>query len=213
MVRRARLIQLTFKSKEDLMSQRLAILLLAVLPVAAVAAPESYTLDSYHTFPNFTVDHLGLSTIHGRFEKTTGKVTLDRAAKTGSVDLAIPAATISTGDSDKGSRPRSRDEHLRTADFFNVAEFPQMTYKATKISFNGDNPSSIDGDLTLLGVTKPLTLTIVRFKCNPASGNNKEKCGGDATGKFKRSDFGMKTGIPSVGDEITLLIDFEGFKD
>jgi polyisoprenoid-binding protein YceI len=213
MVRRARLIQLTFKSKEDLMSQRLAILLLAVLPVAAVAAPESYTLDSYHTFPNFTVDHLGLSTIHGRFEKTTGKVTLDRAAKTGSVDLAIPAATISTGDSDKGSRPRSRDDHLRTADFFNVAEFPQMTYKATKVSFNGDNPSSIDGDLTLLGVTKPLTLTIVRFKCNPASGNNKEKCGGDATGKFKRSDFGMKTGIPNVGDEITLLIDFEGFKD
>jgi polyisoprenoid-binding protein YceI len=212
-VRRARFVQLTFKSKENPMSKRLAILLLAIMPVAAVAAPESYTLDPYHTFPNFTVDHLGLSTIHGHFEKTTGKVTLDRAAKTGSIDLAIPTATVTTGDGDKGSRPRSRDEHLRTADFFNVAEFPQMTYKATKIAFNGDNPSSIDGDLTLLGVTKPLALTVVRFKCNPASGNNKEKCGGDATGKFKRSDFGMKTGIPNVADEITLMIGFEGFKD
>src|SRR3979411_834723 len=149
------------------MSKRLAVLLLAVLPVAAIAAPESYTLDPYHTFANFNVDHLGLATIHGRFEKTTGKVTLDRAAKTGSVDLAIPTGTITTGDSDKGSRPRSRDEHLRTSDFSTVAGFPQMTFKSTKVPFTGATPSSVEGDFTLLGVTKPLTLTIVRFKCNP----------------------------------------------
>ena len=195
------------------MSKRLAALLFAVLPVGALAAPETFTLDPYHTFPHFSVDHLGLSTISGRFDKTTGKVTLDRAAKTGSIDIAIPTATVTTGDNDKGTRPRSRDEHLRTADFFNVAEFPQMTFKSSKVNFTGDNPSSIDGDLTLLGVTKPLTLTIVRFKCNPASGNNKERCGGDATGKFKRTDFGMKTGVPNVGDEITLTIGFEGNKD
>lgn len=195
------------------MSKRLAAFLFAILPVGALAAPESFTLDPYHTFPNFSVDHLGLSMVSGRFDKTTGKVTFDRAAKTGSVDIAIPTATVATGDSDKGSRPRSRDEHLRTADFFNAAEFPQMTFKSNKVNFTGDNPSSIDGDLTLLGVTKPLTLTIVRFKCNPASGNNKERCGGDATGKFKRTDFGMKTGVPSVGDEVTLTIGFEGNKD
>jgi polyisoprenoid-binding protein YceI len=195
------------------MSKRLAALLFAALPVGALAAPETFTLDPYHTFPHFSVDHLGLSTISGRFDKTTGKVTLDRAAKTGSLDIAIPTATVTTGDNDKGSRPRSRDEHLRTADFFNVAEFPQMTFKSSKVNFTGDNPSSIDGDLTLLGVTKPLTLTIVRFKCNPASGNNKERCGGDATGKFKRTDFGMKTGVPSVSDEVTLTIAFEGNKD
>jgi polyisoprenoid-binding protein YceI len=195
------------------MSKRFAVLLFAALPVGALAAPETFTLDPYHTFPHFSVDHLGLSTISGRFDKTTGKVTLDRAAKTGSIDIAIPTATVTTGDNDKGSRPRSRDEHLRTADFFNVAEFPQMTFKSNKVNFTGDNPSSIDGDLTLLGVTKPLTLTIVRFKCNPASGNNKERCGGDATGKFKRTDFGMKTGVPNVGDEITLTIGFEGNKD
>jgi polyisoprenoid-binding protein YceI len=195
------------------MSKRLATLLFASLPVAALAAPETYTLDPYHTFPHFSVDHLGLSTVSGRFDKTTGKVTLDRAAKTGSVEIAIPTATVTTGDNDKGSRPRSRDEHLRTADFFNAAEFPQMTFKSNKVNFTGDNPSSIEGDLTLLGVTKPLTLTIVRFKCNPASGNNKERCGGDATGKFKRTDFGMKTGVPSVSDEVTLTIAFEGNKD
>jgi len=194
-------------------SKRHAVLFLAALPIAAVAAPETFTLDPYHTFPNFTVDHLGLSTIHGRFDKTTGKVTLDRAAKSGSVDIVIPTATVTTGDADKGSRARSRDDHLRTADFFNVAEFPQMTYKASKISFNGDNPATIDGELTLLGVTKPVPLTIVRFKCDPASGTSKERCGGDATGKFKRTDFGMKTGVPNVGDEITLLIGFEGNKE
>lgn len=195
------------------MSKRFALLLFAALPVAALAAPETYTLDPYHTFPHFSVDHLGLSTVSGRFDKTTGKVTLDRAAKTGSVEIAIPTATVTTGDNDKGGRPRARDEHLRTADFFNAAEFPQMTFKSNKVNFTGDNPSSIEGDLTLLGVTKPLTLTIVRFKCNPASGNNKERCGGDANGKFKRTDFGMKTGVPNVSDEVTLTIGFEGNKD
>jgi polyisoprenoid-binding protein YceI len=195
------------------MSKRLATFLFAILPVGALAAPESFTLDPYHTFPHFSVDHLGLSMVSGRFDKTTGKVTFDRAAKTGSVELTIPTATVTTGDNDKGSRPRSRDDHLRTSDFFNVAEFPQMTFKSSKVNFTGDNPSSIEGDFTLLDVTKPLTLTILRFKCNPASGNNKERCGGDATGKFKRTDFGMKTGVPNVGDEVTLTIGFEGNKD
>ena len=167
----------------------------------------------YHTFPNFTLDHLGVSTIHGRFNKTAGKLTIDRAAKSGSIDLAVDTVSVDTGDSDKGSRPRSRDEHLRSADFFNAAEFPKMTYKSTSVAFSGDNPTAIEGNLTLLGVTKPLQLTVERFKCNPAQGTGKERCGGNATGKLKRSDFGMKTGIPNLGDEITLLIEFEALKD
>jgi polyisoprenoid-binding protein YceI len=195
------------------MSKRLVAFALAAIPMVAFAAAETFTLDPMHTFPNFTVDHLGLSTIHGRFDKTTGKATIDRAAKTGSLEVAVMTASVTTGDSDKGSRPRSRDDHLRTPDFFNVAEFPQMTFKSTKMNFTGDNPTSIEGALTLIGVTKPLTLTVERFKCNPASGNSKEKCGGDATAKFKRSDFGMKTGVPNIGDEITLTVSFEGNKD
>jgi polyisoprenoid-binding protein YceI len=195
------------------MSKTTLALLLAALPLTAAAAVESYTIDPYHTFPNFSLDHLGVSTIYGRFNKTTGKLTIDHAAKSGSVDLAIETASVDTGDNDKGSRARSRDEHLRSADFFNAAEFPRMTYKSTAVTFSGDNPTAVDGNLTLLGVTKPLKLTIERFKCNPASGTAKERCGGNATAKIKRTDFGMKTGVPNIGDEVTLLISFEALKD
>ena len=195
------------------MLKRLIPLMFAALPVAALAAPETYTIDPYHTFPNFSLDHLGIATIYGKFSKTAGKVTIDRAAKSGSMELAIDTASVDTGDQDKGTRARSRDEHLRSADFFNAAEFPKMTYKSTAFTFSGDNPSAVEGSLTLLGVTKPVHLTIERFKCNPATATAKERCGGNATGKIKRSDFGMKTGIPSIGDEVTLLIMFEGLKD
>ena len=194
------------------MSKLLAVLLLSALPLAALAAPESYTFDPYHTIANFTVDHFDTSTVYGRFNKVSGKLVVDLAAKTGSVDLSIATASVDTGDSDKGSRARSRDDHLRSADFFNVAEFPTMTFKSTAVKFNGDTPATLEGNLTLLGVTKPLTLTIERFKCGPRSGSGKEGCGGNATGKLKRSDFGMKTGIPAVGDEITLHIGFEAAK-
>jgi len=193
--------------------KRFAAVSLLALPLAAFAAPETYTLDPYHTYPNFTVDHLGVSTMYGRFDKSSGKATLDRAAKSGSLDITIEAASLSTGDHEKGSRTRSRDEHLRAADFFNVAEFPKITYKSTKFVFTGDNPSAIEGNLTLLGVTKPVPLTIDRFKCVPPQGAGKERCGGNASGKFKRSDFGMKYGIPSVGDEIGLIVEFEAVKD
>ena len=195
------------------MTKRLFALLLAIVPFAAIAAPETYTIDPYHTFPNFTVDHLGISTIYGRFNKNSGKVTIDRAAKTASIELNIETASVDTGDVEKGGRARTRDEHLRTADFFNAAEFPRMTFKSTKVAFSGDNPSVIEGDLTMVGVTKPVSLTVDRFKCNPASGNNKERCGGNATGKIKRSDFGMKFGIPNLSDEVTLLIMLEAIKD
>ena len=87
-----------------------------------------------------------------------------------------------------------------------------MTYKSTKVAFMGDTPSAVEGNLTLLGVTHPVALTIERFKCNPAAGNAKERCGGVAVGKLKRSDFGMKRGVPNIGDEITLVLAFEGDK-
>jgi polyisoprenoid-binding protein YceI len=193
--------------------KRCAAVPLLALPLAALAAPESYTIDPYHTYPNFTVDHLGVSTMYGRFDKSSGKATLDRAAKTGSLDITIEAASIATGDNDKGTRARSRDEHLRAADFFNVAEFPRITYKSTRMVFAGDSPSAIEGNLTLLGVTKPVNLTIDRFKCIPPQGNYKDRCGGNASGKFKRSDFGMKYGVPNVGDDVTLTTLFLAFKD
>ena len=124
---------------------------LAACPLAAQAQVENYKVDSVHSFPNFTVDHFGVSALYGRFDKMSGSFSIDRAAKKGSVELTIETASVTTGDNDKGSRPRSRDEHLRQADFFNVAEFPRMTYKSTNVKFNGDTPSEVEGQLTLLG--------------------------------------------------------------
>ncbi len=196
---------------------KLVIGLVAVaLPLAAAAETESYTIDPTHTVPYFDVDHLGFATMRGRFDRATGKFSIDRAAKTGAIEIAIPTAAVSTGDTDRGSRPRTRDEHLRTPDFFNVAEFPAMTFKSTKLNFSGENPTSVEGNLTLLGVTKPLTLTLERWKCGPdmRTQGKRYQCGGNATGSFKRSDFGMKYGLPVVvGDEVKLWMSFYGFKD
>jgi polyisoprenoid-binding protein YceI len=195
------------------MSKRLALALALAAPLMAAAAPENYTLDPTHTYPNFTVEHWGLSVMYGRFDRTTGKFSFDRAAKSGSTELTIDAASLTTGDNVKGNRPQSRDDHLRSGDFFNVKEFPTLTFKSTKVNFSGELPSSVEGNFTMLGVTKPVTLTFERFKCGTNPFSKKDRCGGNAVGKIKRSDFGMKYGIPSVSDEIGLNIEFEGDRD
>ena len=183
------------------------------LPLAAGAAPENYTLDSYHTYPHFAVEHFGVSMFWGRFDRASGKFMIDRAAKKASLELAVNTASVSTGENDKGSRPRSLDDHLKAADFFNVAEFPRMTFKASDVKFNGDSPTEVTGELTLLGVTKPLTLKIERWVCKDNPFNKKPMCGGNASGTLKRSDFGMKFLVPLVGDEVRLYVGFEGYKD
>ncbi len=180
-------------------------LLLAALPFAAYAA-DSYTVDPPHTFAHFKVNHLGFSTMHGRFDKTSGKVTLDTAAKTGSVDISIETDSITTGFA-------KRDEHLKSPDFFNAAEFPTMTFKSDKVHFKGDKPVSVDGQLTLLGVTKPVKLTITEFNCGNNPMIKKYECGAGAVAEIKRSDFGMKAYLPAVGDNITLEFEIEAYKD
>ncbi|HXU42251.1 MAG TPA: YceI family protein [Burkholderiales bacterium] len=184
-------------------------------PLAAAAQVENYVIDPYHTVPYFDIDHLGFATMRGRFDRATGKFSIDRAAKTGSVELEIPTATVNSGDTDKGQRPRTRDEHLKNADFFNVQEFPTMTFKSTRVVFKGDEPASIEGNLTMLGVTKPVTLNLERWKCGSdiRTQGKRYQCGGNATGSFKRSDFGMKFGLPTaIGDEVKLWMSFYGFK-
>ena len=198
------------KSRLTLLTLSLALL---AAPLAATAAPESYPLDPTHTYPSFHVEHWGLSQMHGRFDKTSGKFSFDRAAKTGSTELTIDTASLTTGDSVKGNRPQSRDDHLKSADFFNVKEFPTMIFKSTKVTFAGELPSAVEGNLTLLGVTKPVSLSFERFKCGQNPFTKKDRCGGNAVGKFKRSDFGMKYAVPAVGDEVTLNIEFEGDKE
>ena len=133
--------------------------------------------------------------------------------KAGSIEITVETASITTGDNDKGARPRTRDEHLRTADFFNVAEFPHMTFKSTGVKFAGDNPAEVAGNLTLLGVTKPLTLKIERWVCKDNPMSKKPMCGGNASANLRRSDFGMKYGLPALGDDLKLSFEFEGYKD
>ena len=194
--------------------KRLTPLVLALLlPLGAVAAPETYNLDPTHTIPNFSVQHLGMSTVYGHFERATGKVVIDRAAKTGSIEVKIPTATINTGDAKRTDGQRSRDEHLRTTDFFNVAEFPDMVFKSTKLNFAGDKLASAEGTLTLLGVSKPVTLTAAAFNCGANPMSKKEMCGADLVGSIKRSDFGMKYGVPAISDEVKLFIAVEGYKE
>ena len=122
------------------------------------------------------------------------------------MDLSIDVASISTG-VDK------LDEHLRSEEFFNVAKYPAMTFKSKQVTFDGDKPASVNGEFTLLGVTRPVTLTITAFHCAPNPFAKKEACGADAVATIKRSEFGMKTLLPGLGDEVKLLINVEAFKD
>jgi polyisoprenoid-binding protein YceI len=178
---------------------------LFVLPASAMAAMDTYDLDPTHTYPNFTINHLGFSTMHGRFNSSMGTIQLDLAGKKGSVEITIEAASIDTGF-------KKRDDHLRSPDFLNVVEYPQITYKSTKVSFTGDKQATVEGNLTIMGVTKPVTLNVTSINCGVHPFNKKEVCGFDANATIKRSDFGVKYGLPAIGDEMKLQLEAEGVK-
>jgi polyisoprenoid-binding protein YceI len=201
-------------TKGDLMIKSIPRALLALaVPFAAIAAPVNYNIDSLHSFPNFSVTHLGMSTVHGRFEQMKGKVVYDAAAKTGSLEVHVPTATVSTGDAKRPDGQRSRDEHLRSADFFNAAEFPEMTFKSTKLNFAGDKLETIDGNLTMLGVTKPIKLNVTSFVCAPNPFSKKPMCGANLEGTIKRTDYGMKFGVPAISDDVKLVIGVEAYAE
>src|SRR4249919_3389270 len=161
----------------NLKTQIAAFLVTAALALP-VAAADSYTVDPAHTYPNFEINHLGFSTMHGRFGATTGKITLDAAARSGSIEITIDATSIDTGHA-------KRDAHLKSEEFFNVGKFPTLAYKATKLKFDGDKLTGADGELTLLGVTKPVSLALTSFNCGPHPMNKKPMCGANATATIK----------------------------
>jgi polyisoprenoid-binding protein YceI len=183
------------------------------VPFTALAQAQSYTIDQYHTIPHFYIEYHGFGTIPGRFDKTSGRFTIDRAARKATLEFVIESASITTGDGERGSRPRSRDEHLRTPDFFNVAEFPRIVFKSTQVKFNGEQPAEVEGTISLLGVTRPLTLKIERWVCKDHPVYKKPSCGGNAVGALKRSEFGMKYAIPSISDEVRLSTMFLAHRD
>ncbi len=179
-------------------------LIAALLTLAsATAAAQTYTIDPEHTYPSFEADHMGISVWRGKFTKTRGTVTLDRVAKTGSMEITIDATSVDFGHA-------KMNEHARGKSFFNVEEFPSATYKGTAIKFEGDVPVAVEGELTLLGVTKPVALKINKFKCIIHPFFKREVCGADASAEFKRTDFGMGYGVPKfAAPEVKLSIQVE----
>ncbi|MDH5376948.1 MAG: YceI family protein [Gammaproteobacteria bacterium] len=177
--------------------------LFVTLPIAASA--ETYTIDPAHTYPNFEISHLGFSTMHGRFNSTKGKIEME-LGKSGSVDIVIDASSIDTAF-------KKRDEHLRSPDFLNTAEFPEITYKSTSVKFKGDSKATVEGNLTIMGVSKPVTLNVTSITCGNHPFNKKPMCGFDAEATIKRSDWGVKYGLPAIGDEMKIHLEAEAVKE
>lgn len=182
-----------------------ALILAAVAAAPALAAPETYVLDSSHSFPSFSYNHLGYSIQMSRFDKATGTVTLDKAAKTAAVDIVIDTKSVNTGSA-------TFNEHIQGEDFLDTAKHPTATFKSTKVVFEGDKPVSIDGNLTLKGVTRPVTLKVTSFHAMPHPMAKKDAIGANATTKVKRTDFNMGKNVPYVGDEVTIDIALEAIK-
>ena len=189
------------------MLKRILILIASTLvATSGVYAQEpTYKIDSTHTFVTFEAKHFGTSTSRGRFDQKDGMVILDMATKKGRAEITIDLASINTG-------VVAFDNHLRSKDFFNVAEFPQATFKADDFTFNGDKVTTVNGQLTLLGQTKPVTLTATNFNCYTNPKLMAQVCGGDFETTIQRSSFGMNYGVPFIPDAIKLLIQIEAAK-
>ena len=179
---------------------------LAAFAATAQAAPVTYVIDNSHTYPHFTYNHLGFSNQTHKFDKSRGKVVLDRAGKVGSVAVIIDATSVNTGHA-------IFNEHIQAADFFDTANHPTITFTADKMAFRDDQPASLVGDLTIKGVTKPVTLAITHFKCQPHPMLKVEACGANASTQIKRSEFNMGKNAPFVSDEVTLTLAIEAVRE
>jgi polyisoprenoid-binding protein YceI len=179
---------------------------LAGLIAMPACAAESYTIDPTHTWPVFEVNHLGFSTQRGRFNRTSGKITLDTAAQKGSVDLTIETASLDMG-------MDNWDEQMKSVGFFNVTRHPTMRFVSDKLIFDGDRVVAAEGKLTLLGTTRQLTLTVSNFRCAPHPLTRKKTCGADISTTIQRMQFGMAKFIPLISDEVKISSPVEAVMD
>jgi polyisoprenoid-binding protein YceI len=180
----------------------LAIAAGCVLPALTQAAPVTYKVDVKHTYPSFEADHFGgMSVWRGKFDKTSGTITLDAAAQTGSIDIAIDMASVDTGQDDLNT-------HLKSAEFFDVAKFPTATYRGKFTKFANGKPTEVAGELSMHGVTKPVTLTIRSFKCMAHPMKKKEFCGADVTTTIDREAFGIAWG-KNFGFKMDVKLDIQ----
>jgi len=186
-------------------------LVASAMALAAVGAPqvnassEEFTIDAAHTYPAFAVKHLGISTQRGRFDKTTGRITLDREAGAGTIEIVIDTTSVSTGSP-------QLDKVLRGEDFFDVEKHPRMTFRAQALEFISGVPRSARGEFTLLGVTKPVTLAIEHFGCTRMPLLVRTTCGADVSTMLSRSAFGMNRYGTWIGDDVRISIQIEAVK-
>ena len=183
----------------------LALIIGSTLSLSATAGT-SYTVDPRHTFPSFEISHLGFSIQRGRFDRTSGKVTLDPDKGTGNILITIEAASISTGLAEL-------EKHLRGEDFLDATRYPHITFVSDKLTFNKDQLVAADGMMTLHGISKPVRLAIDHFYCGMNVIAMKNTCGANATTTIMRSDFGIDKYVPKVGDEVKIAIQVEATKD
>ena len=172
---------------------------------SAIAAPQTYVVEGTHTFPRFSYSHFGYSTQLSRFDKTTGTVVFDAEGKTGSVDIVIDMTSVNTGFADFNG-------HIQGEDFLDTAKFPKATFKSTKVVYQDGKPTSIDGQLTIKGVTKPVTLTVSAFQAMPHPMLKKAALGANAWTVIKRSEFNAGKFAPYVGDDVRIDIAIEAIQ-
>ncbi len=171
-----------------------------------VAMAETYLIDNNHTFPRFSYSHFGYSTQLSQFNKTSGKITVDFSSKTGSVDVVIDMKSIQTGVS-------AFNEHIQGEDFFDTARYPTAIFKSNGVRFAGDKPVAVEGNLTIKGVTKPVTLKVSHFQQMPNPMLKKDTIGANANVTIKRSEFNAGKYVPYVGDNVTISIAMEAIKE
>jgi polyisoprenoid-binding protein YceI len=184
---------------------RLALAALFLLPALSQAAPEEFTIEPGHTYPSFEASHEGLSFWRGKFDKSSGKIWLDRAAKTGRLDITIDVASVNFGMAMMNTF--AKNDH-----FFDVEKYPTATYHSDSITFEGDVPVAVNGQLTLRGITKSVPLKIVHFKCMMHPMFKREICGADARAEFDRREFGMTRDIVPTDPNVRLSIQVEALR-
>lgn len=176
----------------------------ATLSTGAFAA--DYAIDPTHTFATFEIGHFGATTNRGRFDKKEGTISFDKAAKTGAVDIRFDVASVNTG-------TPMFDKHLQSAELLNAEKFPQARFVSTRFHFSGDKVSAVEGKLTLLGVSQPVTLKANQFNCYDSPMLKREVCGGDFETTIDRTAFGMDYGVQwGFPKNVRLVIQVEAVK-
>ncbi|MDO9480586.1 MAG: YceI family protein [Hydrogenophaga sp.] len=176
----------------------------ATLSTGAFAA--DYAIDPTHTFATFEIGHFGASVNRGRFDKKDGKITFDKAARTGSVDISFDVASVNTGTA-------GFDKHLQSPDILDAAKYPKARFVSSKFLFDGDKVSSVEGQLTLLDKTQPVTLKANQFNCFQSPMLKREVCGGDFEATIDRTAFGVNYGVDwGFPKNVRLVLQVEAVK-